>query len=221
MVKYGLDATNYRGWISPDIHIDEFTNLLISEFVLGTPAYNLSKKSHGLYDYYGYKKISDYEKLKKDLLQTIHMEASPNYENLRDAILGNNSINFTDSIPISLAEMIYMYIDDVSKNKYFKRYFHEEPTSKGKSNATRKAEKNSKENVVIVERLFFHLRNSFAHGCFSIADRGGEVYYIIQDEKNGVISARMVLKQSTLQAWIEYFHKRRAEITNTQKGDVA
>ena len=221
MAKNGLDATNYRGWISPDICIDEFTNELISEFVLGTPAYDLSKKSHGLYDYYGYKEMDDYRLLKSDLLQKVSLEVATTYEQLKDRILASNSINFTNTIPDNLSEIIYMYTDDASDNKFFKNYFYVQSTSRGKSKLTIQSEKICKENVVIVERLFFHLRNGLAHGCFSIVTKDNETYYIIQDESGNQISARMILKKSTLQAWIDYFHKRRAQITNTQEEEVA
>lgn len=71
MAKNGLDASGYRGWISDSIEIDEFTNKLFSEFVIGTPAYGLSKKERGFYEYYKYKNMSDYEQLKSNLVGSI------------------------------------------------------------------------------------------------------------------------------------------------------
>ncbi len=57
-----------------------------------------------------------------------------------------------------------------------------------------------------------HIRNCFAHGRFSIIKkgRGYDVFYIFEDitasnSKN--ISARMILKQSTLLKWIDVIEK--------------
>lgn len=57
-----------------------------------------------------------------------------------------------------------------------------------------------------------------AHGCFLSIERNSEVYYIIQDEStDGIISARMILKQDTLQKWIDYLFQRERTIITTEK----
>ncbi len=57
--------------------------------------------------------------------------------------------------------------------------------------------------------IFSHIRNSFAHGRFNIVDFNGEQFYIFEDvaeQKNPhitKISARMILRTSTLLKWIQ------------------
>ena len=52
--------------------------------------------------------------------------------------------------------------------------------------------------------VFSHIRNSLAHGRFNIIDFNSETFFILEDSgtKNRV-SARMILKKSTLLKWIE------------------
>lgn len=51
--------------------------------------------------------------------------------------------------------------------------------------------------------LFYHIRNSLAHGRFDIAKRKEDNIYIMEDVNKKCISARMVIKESTLLNWIE------------------
>lgn len=67
---------NYKV-MSKNIHIDDFTKILFEEFVLGTPAFDMSEKGRSFYEYYKYKKIDDFYKIKCDLIGNIefnHME---------------------------------------------------------------------------------------------------------------------------------------------------
>ena len=57
--------------------------------------------------------------------------------------------------------------------------------------------------------IFSHIRNSFAHGRFYIDDFNGEQFYIFEDVVEQTkpqvtkISARMIIKKSTLLKWIQ------------------
>ena len=57
--------------------------------------------------------------------------------------------------------------------------------------------------------VFYHLRNTFAHGRFKMVEIEDDVMFYFEDispqkDKNGYrVSARMVLRQSTLLNWIE------------------
>ena len=71
---------------------------------------------------------------------------------------------------------------------------------------------NKKEEVILVfdnqpnqiESIFCHIRNSLAHGRFQIYKRNDIVLYVFEDcKKNGLLTARMILKESTLLKWIE------------------
>lgn len=213
MPKKGLDATSYRGWIASNIEIDEFTKQLFSEFVLGTPAYNLSQKGRDLFEYYEFKTIPDYDKLKSDLIGAIPFSAFETYEKLENGIIGDADINFSNQLPAALIEKIYIYTGNVSDNNFYKQYFKTSVSTKGKDKSTIQSEATGRKNTIEIEKLFYHLRNGLAHGCFSAFEQNGDVYYIIQDESGDVISARMVLKASTLQAWMDYLKARKESIS--------
>lgn len=57
--------------------------------------------------------------------------------------------------------------------------------------------------------VFYHLRNAFAHCRLNLVDIDGECYFVMEDvlpNKNGdkvKLSARMILKKSTLLKWID------------------
>lgn len=215
MAKNGLDAKDYSGWIINNIEIDEFTKQLFSEFVIGTPAYNLSQKGRDLYEFYEFKTIADYDKLKSDLIGAIPFYTFETYEKLGNGIIGDTDINFSIQPPVLWIEKIYIYTGTISDNNFYKQYFKTLVSTKGKDKATIQAEAAGRKNTIEIEKLFYHLRNGFAHGCFSIFEQNGDVYYVIQDESGDVISARMVLKASTLQAWIDYLKARKESISQT------
>lgn len=57
-----------------------------------------------------------------------------------------------------------------------------------------------------IKSVFYHLRNSFAHGRFNIVNADGETVLIFEDVRNKTtyeVSARMILKISTLLKWID------------------
>lgn len=58
--------------------------------------------------------------------------------------------------------------------------------------------------------VFYHIRNAFAHGRLNIVDVNGECTFILEDivpnhsnPQRQKVSARMILKRSTLLRWIE------------------
>lgn len=57
--------------------------------------------------------------------------------------------------------------------------------------------------------VFYHLRNSFAHGRLNMVDVDNECVFVFEDvapnskSDNLKVSARMVLKKSTLLSWID------------------
>lgn len=201
-----FNIADYRGWISRDIDIDVFTNQIFSELVLGTPAYNRSSKGRDLYDYYAYHNPGDYASLKQDLFGEVDFHSFSAYKDLRTEMLKNKNANFCNALPEILQETIYIFRGDVYKNKFCKNYFSQVAT------VARGQRKKEMENICDVERFFFHLRNGFAHGNFAIVEKSGKRYYVIQDESNGQISARIILKQDTLQKWISYLYKRKKEL---------
>ena len=205
----GLDASIYSKWIkSEDIRFTEDLKELFEFYVLGTPAFNLSSRGRCLYTYYGYKEINEYDTLLKALTAGIsYCEYSDTYENLKNLLLSSNCwLGFSD-FPITTEEAIAIYCGEYTKNYFFINYF--KPTAspvnpKGITNNQRKEATDSLRHIVYVERIMYHIRNSLAHGLFCLVEKDDEHYYIFQDtNKNQLISARMILKISTLKRWIK------------------
>ena len=62
--------------------------------------------------------------------------------------------------------------------------------------------KKSKQNQL--ECIFYHIRNCFAHGRFDIIENANDWIFVFEDcSTNNRVSARMILKKSTLLKWIE------------------
>jgi len=68
--------------------------------------------------------------------------------------------------------------------------------------------------------VFSHIRNSLAHGRFNIVDSDNESFFILEDFKPEVdkgegnrVSARMILKKSTLLKWIEIIEDGEKNLT--------
>ena len=51
--------------------------------------------------------------------------------------------------------------------------------------------------------MFYAIRCAFAHGSFAIHKYKNQTYYVLENKDNGVLKARMVLKEETLIKWIE------------------
>ena len=215
MAQNGLEATAYRGWISTNIEIDEFTRQLFSEFVIGTPSFDLSRKGRDLYTYYEFKTIADYIKLKNDLVGSIPFYPFETYEGLKNGIIADQDIGLRDKFTANLVEKIYIYTGSVSDSKFYQRYFKLHVSTKGKTMKTIQTEALDRKNIVEIEKLFYHLRNGLAHGCFSVFEQNGDTYYVIQDESSNSISARIVLKQTTLQIWMDYLRTRKETISTS------
>jgi len=218
MAKNGLDASNYRGWIDKTIEFSHDLSILFSEFVVGTPAYGLSAKGRSLHDYYNYDSISDYDQLKKEMLSSVDFQPFEKYEELKKALINHNILSFSNKVPLTTDEYVYIYVGTVSDSKFYQAYFKGETNiNKGKKNEIRQQEALQRRITVAVDKLFYHLRNALAHGYFVRFDQDDTKMIVLQDESNdGSISARMVLKMDTLKEWIEYLKMRKTAINNNK-----
>ena len=61
--------------------------------------------------------------------------------------------------------------------------------------------RNNKNNQFI--SAFYHIRNALAHGRFCIQNVNGEDFFAFEDVGKNKVSARMILRKSTLLQWIE------------------
>lgn len=209
MTQKGLDSSQYGIWINThDISIDTYTHLLYEQFVLGTPAYDLSKKGRDLLSFYHCDDIRDYEILYKDLsLDSLDCSFSETCEDLKREILQHSWLGFKD-LPSDVAEAVYIYVGDYKDSTLYKAGFSHLPKIDNKlPNEQRAAEKQRRKKVACIDKMFAHLRNSMAHGRFNILDAEEDRYYIFQDEYHGLVSARMILRQRTLDQWIQVLKK--------------
>ena len=53
------------------------------------------------------------------------------------------------------------------------------------------------------DSLFYAIRCALAHGSFAIHTYKNKKYYLLENKDNGIIKARMILKEETLIRWIE------------------
>lgn len=206
MAKHGLEAQYFRNWIDDSITVEGMLGTILSEFVIGTPAYNISRKGRDLFLFYNLNMMSKYQALKDELIKDLDFKSFEKYELLKDALINNPQVLF-NVIPDTLEEAIYMYIGNITDNKFYKNYFKttagEETTEKKKTREEITACASLKRSVVETERIFAHVRNGVAHGCFAICRKGTEAFYIIQDETpDGVISARIIISEKRLERWL-------------------
>ena len=55
--------------------------------------------------------------------------------------------------------------------------------------------------------IFYAIRNALAHGSFSVSGTGEKRTYCIENRKDGVLKARIRLREKTLLNWIELVEK--------------
>ena len=214
--RQGLDATNYRGWIDENIVIDKKLSPILSAFLIGTPAYDVSKKGRDFVSFYKYSNASDYKQLLQDLTKGIDFQCFDTYLALKGGLLAEKIMSFESNIPDDLKEIIFMYCTAYKDDNLYKTFFKD----------TDKAIASDEKKVIVkINQLFKHLRNAFAHGSFAVVNRKNDTFYILQDEAWGDISARMILKESTLLSWIDYLENRRRDVRealeNQKTPDVA
>lgn len=219
MAKDGLKAAEYSGWIDNNISIDERIQTIIENFVIGTPAEGLSHKGRSLYSYYYWQTEADYSKLYCELTSELSdVIFADTYDQLKDKLGSHSWLGFK-AFPTDVTEAIYLYVGKYNEDDLYKTHFSHLPKidPKGLTNEQRKSKAESRELIARVDKIFYHLRNSIAHGSYGIWE-GEETFFIFQDEsKDHFISARMVLKEERLLKWIEILQSRHAMIDTNDR----
>ena len=211
----GLLASAYSDWINADISIDSNTKQYIEFFVMGTPSLGLSWKGRELYSFYFYENPEEYVALWDKLCEGIEdYLCAKTYDELWEKLKKHEWLCFSD-MPTDVAEAIYIYVGDYKNDKLHKEYFSESKVdSKGKENKKRSEEAKEYTRIACVNKLFYHVRNSFAHGCYALFEDEMERYYIFQDVKPGerekTISARIVVSEARIKKWIKILENNRA-----------
>ena len=174
-------------WISPQKFEDKDLFRIVVFFVFHSPCENLSSMGKSLYEY-GWK--TPWKKpfylnrhLRKTSTNFNLIYSADSYDNLEKAL---ERAKLLDDFPNDLhTERICIY--DNKKNQFLS--------------------------------VFYHLRNSFAHCRLNMVDVDGECVFILEDiienKKNGEIkvSARMILRKSTLLKWINIIEAGEKEYT--------
>ena len=207
MVKNGLESDNYCGWIDKGITIDNKLNYIISNFVIGTPAFDCSSKGRDLYSFYGIKTGAEFQRFSSELLGAHEVITCEDYNSLKQAVMSDPKKNFSDNLPQTVKEWFCFFTGKPTDGKLYKAINKQQNGNQALPTWTA----DDKKAVVKVEMLFRHIRNSFAHGRFTYIEKNKERYYILQDENNNCISARMIVKQSTLKKWIEILDEKRLQ----------
>ena len=210
----GLKIDDYLLWIDETIEFDEFMKTIYSELVIGTPAYGVSKKGRNLIDYYGFKNMNDYPKLFNDLFGYISdFKSFDTLEKLKNGLLKHALLSFKKDIPSNLQECVYMHTGKPTENKFYKEYVEKQIINIGST--TREVE--IKRKISDIDKFFSHIRNCFAHGSYAVVEENNNTFFILQDDNKNYISARMILKKSTIENIIKYLNKRRARNEQTNQ----
>lgn len=69
----------------------------------------------------------------------------------------------------------------------------------------------------ITRSIFYAIRNSFAHGSFSVVNNSGKPIYYLESSKDGIIKSQIKLYESTLLKWIDLFNSPIEKIKEEKK----
>lgn len=176
MKVYVSENESWLRWITPDEFNDEGLFRIVTFFVFHTPCSSLSAMSKSLYEY-GWK-----TPWKKPYYLNKHLKKNSTNFNLL------YSAKSYDAIDIALKKAdLY---DDFPSNMQTERIcFYDKMHNQFMS-------------------VFYHIRNALAHSRLNMVDVDGECVFImedvVRDEKANKLklSARMIIKKSTLLNWI-------------------
>lgn len=177
MAKYVDRYSKWLRWIAPEEFNDTDLFRIITFFVFHSPCPNLSSMGKQLSDYGWNSPWIKPFYLNKQLIQ-----ASTNQKLIFPA-------NSYDKLEDTLEKSIL--------NEPFPSDYETE----------RIAVYNNENNQFL--SIFYHIRNSLAHGRINMVDCNGECVFIFEDvvpnkKKNELkLSARMIIKKSTLLRWID------------------
>lgn len=177
MKVYVNERESWLRWIAPDEFNDEKLFRIVTFFVFHSPCSTLSATSRTI-NQYGWK--TPWRKpfylnrhLKKASTNYNLLFSAKNYDAMDEAL---RKANLYDGFPADLeSERICVY--DNMHNQFLS--------------------------------VFYHLRNAFAHCRLNMVDVDGECVFVLEDvisekKTNALkLSARMIIKKSTLLNWID------------------
>lgn len=177
MKVYTDRKPSWLQWISPDMFDDAKLLKIVIFFVFYSPCPNMSSMQKTLKEYNWnnpWKKPFYLNKQLKQLSSSKKLVFSASTYSQMDTEL--EKANLKNSFPSELSkERICVY--DIQSNQFMS--------------------------------IFYHLRNALAHCRLNMVDVQGECVFILEDVCPGknteslIVSARMILKKSTLLKWID------------------
>lgn len=177
MAEYTERNAKWLEWLTPEKFNDAELFRIVTFFVFHSPCPQLSSMGRTLNEYgwkTPWKKPYSLNKQLRQAATNYNLIYSANtYDNMSEAL---SKAALKDGFPTDLdTERICIY--DNLKNQF---------TS-----------------------VFYHIRNAFAHCRLNMVDHGGECIFILEDVQpnktsdNLKVSARMILRKSTLLKWIK------------------
>lgn len=177
---YIIASTN-PSWIKKAISEDKDFKKILTFYLINTPSVFSSCKSIPLEDYGWEQSVFSNDKFIDFLLDAVNLDHS-----------SYMSVNHLGKMKMACEKQFLM--DEFYKKRDLERIVVF-------------TSKDNKNNNTPVKSLFYHLRNSFAHGRFEIYKNGNKTTFVMEDETPATgghkVSARMILKKSTLIKWME------------------
>lgn len=176
------------GWIKrkvPDAYADDGLKRIVLFYVINTPCSDLSSSSIPMTEYGWGKDVWKNDKLKNQLLKVAKLERKKTFV----------AVKRTDEMKAACKsiKMPKGFQKDRSQEKivFYKPSRYSEFLA-----------------------VFYHIRNSLAHGRLAMYPIDGEkdIMFVLEDgiKKNGAfqVRSRMILKKSTLLSWIDLIEKK-------------
>lgn len=194
-------------WLIPTQHpMRGIPQSVFEELLVKSPALEVSVRSQGFIDRFGIGDSADAEIF---------------FNHLTDGVLclkskGDRFASSADDVEDLLAEKGLLSGEFWLQGEFMVFTVSRETKSQVREFVKRLSEsnkglKNQKKELIQVkfsqvDSLFRHIRNALAHGAFRFVRVGNEEYVIFQDaNKEGMMSARIVLKLARLESWITEF----------------
>lgn len=207
-------SEDYLEWVTPLNESDsEFIHFLIKEYLINSPALEVSARSKGWITRFGIKDSDDAEILFDSLTDKLRVFASDKQRcasssaEVEKLLRANRCLDgpFWNEKPF----IVYTIPND-AKSQVAAAI---SSSIEGNSALKESKKKLVKAKYQQADALFRHIRNALAHGCFQpkLVDSRHRVCIFQDASITGELSARMVISEEVLRSWIAQFKEYEAE----------
>lgn len=208
-IRSALHANNLTGWMkSSKSAVDSpLLSRLMVRFVYLSEAHGVTKSREGfikdLHVDRSERARSLYNKFELDGAVRLRAFSSP--DDLGQA-LKNEGLFDNSFVQCDNEFAFYLFSGHAAISKRVGELSEFKKGAKRKSGSKRQ----NKSEFYRLDSLFRHLRNSLAHGqCMRIENAKGEAVWALQDSNaKGIVTSRLLLRESTLSKWIELVNNR-------------